>query len=211
MTIQMRSHIIKIKYNISLVLFFYVVIISSPLITPSTAVQTTCPECYNDQNPFTGYRFGYSDDSRQTLRIAVDTTGMSTAQINAAVTGQIAVMNNWNAATDGTANEDNKIPYKFEGASTTDITDTDFIIRIGTPSGGCGDMNTGVFPHVITISASLLATAPENIAALLSHELGHRMGLDNATGTVACGASTTIMRGQIDCVQVVQNIQPSDV
>jgi hypothetical protein len=135
---------------------------------------------------------------------------MTPAQQTAANNASAQAQNSWNIATgDGTSPYGNQIPYKFEGAPGIDATQTDFVIRIGTCSAGCACINTGVFPHVITLTESQLAQAPNEVAGAIAHELGHRLGL--AERSSSCASTPSIMSGQTACIGEDNNISAADV
>src|SRR5688500_16070618 len=99
--------------------------------------------------------------------------------------------------------------YYFD--QTTNQNEADFVVTVGTPGGGCAEIDTSVYPHVITVSATATQQTTEALEGLMKHEFGHRLGLAEAANTLTCGTSTTIMRGHVGCVPVVTQIQASDV
>ncbi len=174
-------------------------------LTFTGAAQTVCPECYNNREPPAGHG---TTNGRTTLNIMVE--GFPSGQDETAYTAVAVASQKWNEATDTGAPGGNTIPFYLQPNSTPE--QADFIVRLGTPNGStCASIDNTVYPHVITVSADAVGSG--NLEAILEHELGHRLGLADATGTVACGGSTSIMRGHQpgNCTQVVQNIQPSDV
>ena len=70
------------------------------------------------------------------------------AKINGGIGG---ASSSWNNATDGSGR---KIDYYFD--QTYDQTQADFIVTIGNPPGGCAQIDMTVYPHVITVSSTLL-------------------------------------------------------
>jgi hypothetical protein len=173
------------------------------LLSTTTLAQQTCPECFSNVGHLTGH--GPSDDGRIKANIYIETPQGTPEYsiLNGAVGG---ASNDWNIARD---NSGNQVDYKFE--QTTDQGNADFVVTVGTPAGGCAQIDMSVYPHVITVSAALLQQNTGDIEAVIEHELGHRLGLADASNTLACGAETSIMRGQLSCVPVVHQIQSSDV
>ena len=178
-------------------------LIATNFILSAQVLAQTCPECYSNRGHLTGH--GTTADGRTRANIYIETPqGTSEyAMLNGAVGG---ASNDWNTATDGSGNH---INYQFE--QVYNPTDADFIVTIGNPAGGCAQIDTTVFPHVITVSALALQQSTGDLEAVFEHELGHRLGLAEAANTAACGSSTTIMRGAHTCVPVIKQIQASDV
>ena len=82
---------------------------------------------------------------------------------------------------------------------------------MGNPAGGCAQIDMSVYPHVITVSSTLLQQSAEDIETAFKHEFGHRLGDAEASNTSTCATGITIMRGQVNCVFKVHDIQPYDV
>jgi hypothetical protein len=183
--------------------FFLVAVLVLGSIFVSTSAQQICPECYTNQTHIPGH--GTSDDGRTLVKIFIETPQGTPeyAKIDGGVGG---ASYSWNQKTDGSGN---KIDYYFE--QTYDQTQADFIVTIGNPAGGCAQIDMTVYPHVITVSSALLQQSTADIEAAFKHEFGHRLGDAEASNTATCGSSTTIMRGQLNCVFWVHDIQPSDV
>jgi hypothetical protein len=150
--------------------------ILSTILFTTIAAQQTCPECYSNRGHLAGH--GTSEDGRTRANIYIETPQGTPEYsiLNGAVGG---ASDDWNRASDGSGN---KINYKFE--QTTDQTQADFIVTVGTPGGGCAQIDNSVYPHVITVSATLLQQSPAEIEAAIEHELGHRFGLAEASNTV---------------------------
>ena len=165
--------------------------------------QPTCPECYNNRPHITGHGTTAEGRTKVKVWIQVQQGTPTYAKLNGAVGG---ASQSWNDATDGSGN---RINYSFEQTNIYD--EADFIITVGTPGGGCAQIDTSVYPHIITISNTAVEQSTEGLEAVVKHEFGHRLGLAEAGNTVACGTATTIMRGAVNCVPVVKDIQPSDV
>jgi hypothetical protein len=173
------------------------------LVIESGFAQQVCPECYTNSTHITGH--GTRADGRTTVKVWIETQ-QGTPE-HAKIAGGIGgAMNDWNVATDSSGNH---IDYFFE--ETTDQSEADFVVTIGNPIGGCAQIDVTVYPHVITVSSTLLQQSPAEIEAAFEHEFGHRLGDAEASNTPACGTSTTIMRGQVNCVFWVHAIQPGDV
>jgi hypothetical protein len=161
--------------------------------------QQNCPACYNNMQPPTN-RWGYGSNNGQTVRYLIDTTNMTQAQQSSASQGAAAAADRWNNATDGAGNN---APYYVESAP--DANNTDFIIRIGNPGGGCAQIDTAVYPHVITLSANQLNQVNDEVAGAIAHEFGHRFGLAESN------CNNTIMSGQNNCQGVFNQVSATDV
>ena len=173
------------------------------LLVAITIFAQTCPECYSNRPHLQGH--GTDANGRTIVNVYIETPqGTSSySTLNGAVGG---ASQSWNSATDASGNH---INYSFQ--QTQNQNESDFIVRIGTPAGGCASIDASVFPHVITVSSTAVAQSTQAIEATIKHEFGHRLGLAEAGNTVACGMSTTIMRGATGCVPAVTQIQQSDV
>src|SRR5687768_7380387 len=163
----------------------------------------TCPECYNNRPHIPGH--GTTTDGRTIVKIWIQQQQGTPEYsiLNGAVGG---ASSSWNNATDSSGN---RIHYHFD--QTTNQNEADFVVRVGTPAGGCATIDTSVYPHVITVSANAMQQTTGAFEGVLKHEFGHRLGLAEAANTATCGSSTTIMRGHTNCVPLVQQIQQSDV
>lgn len=111
---------------------------------------------------------------------------MTPAQRTSAYQGTNQAANLWNNATNG----EQKAPYFLEPGGPADA---DFIIRLGSPNEGCVQIDTSVYPHVITVSANQLAQNLGEVAGAFAHEFGHRFGLDDTN------CRTSIMSPQTNC------------
>jgi hypothetical protein len=170
----------------------------------SSSAQTVCPECYNNREPPNGHG---QTDGRTTLNIMVE--GIPSGQDETVNTAVTVASQNWNGATDTGAPGGNTTPFFLQPNSEPE--QADFIIRLGTPGGGCAQIDNSVYPHIITISMDAINSG--NLEAILEHEIGHRLGLAEATNTANCGSNNTIMNGHYPggCTMLHPDIQPSDV
>ncbi len=163
----------------------------------------SCPECYSNRTPPVGH--GNSGDGRIQLNIRVDPS-LSASERFILGAGVDEASADWNSVTNSGGQ---KIPYHF--GSTTSMEEADFIIVKGSVSTGWIKIDNSVYPHVITVTDQYIAGNSIDVAAGIKHELGHRIGLAEATNTPTCGTNITIMRGQSSGDFVVDDVQPADV
>ena len=79
--------------------------------------------------------------------------------------------------------------------------------------GKCASIFTGSYPLIIRLCKDFRSAPPTWITAAVAHEIGHRIGLAEASGSVACATATTIMRGHFSgrCEPIVKFVQANDV
>jgi hypothetical protein len=124
-------------------------------------------------------------------------------------------INSWNTATDGFGN---KTCYYFN--LVTSNTNVDVRIeKNSSVSGGCGSLSVTSNPFVMELQPAILQNTATQISFLVKHELGHTIGLANASATT-CGYASlpptnpTIMTGWsagTNCFQIYPNISANDV
>ncbi|MCI0387999.1 MAG: hypothetical protein MOB07_04430, partial [Acidobacteria bacterium] len=92
-----------------------------------------------------------------------------------------------------------------------DPSEADFVIDSGSnPQGGCADIKIDSRPYRIRISDTVAQMSDENYAAAIAHELGHRIGLHNATG--CSGSDKSIMQGVgTGCIPRTTVVKPIDI
>jgi len=122
--------------------------------------------------------------------------------------GVVLAREEWNTATDSSGN---RTHYSFE--QTSEQASADFIIRRGTPtSGRCAEINQAVHPHTITLSSDYDNMEADNVAAVIAHELGHRVGLSNMGSDGCPFSNSSIMNGYSGaCIQNVREVSQNDV
>src|SRR4051794_10635879 len=108
-----------------------------------TIFAQTCPECYSNRPHLNGHGTDANGRTIVNVYLATPQGTSDYAILNGAVGG---ASQSWNSATDASGNH---INYDFQQTENQD--DADFIVRIGTPAGACASIDTGVFPHVITV------------------------------------------------------------
>ena len=127
----------------------------------NTVFGQTCPECYNNRPHIPGH--GTTQDGRTIVKVWIQAQ-QGTSQyaiLNGAVGG---ASGSWNNATDGSGNH---INYYFD--QTTNQNEADFVVTVGTPGGGCAEIDTSVYPHVITVSATATQQTTEALEGLMIH------------------------------------------
>jgi hypothetical protein len=72
-------------------------------------------------------------------------------------------------------------------------------------AGGCAQNDLNLVPHSITLSERIPPLANNPRKAVVAHEMGHSIGLDDVFSSCI-----SIMRGGANCVGVVQSIQARD-
>ena len=168
--------------------------------------QVTCPPCYNDNVIREGRG---TEDGRRVLNVYVEPQGWDSTEINQKMNAAaLCATNRWNNS--GGLNFEDKIPYKLK--ITTDRSEADIIIQRGLAEGGCGENNLsmGAGPDIIDLDSATQWGTDENACLLMSHEIGHSLGLDN---DVSC---YSIMNGVVagsNCTMSSQAsaIQANDV
>lgn len=163
--------------------------------------QTLCPACYNNQTPLPGHGTAPDGSGRRILYISVDTASWGSPPPSSITQGVQNAVNNWNKVS---------TCYYFQVITSGT---PDFSVRSGTPSGGCADNQIASYPYVITLATSIQRQNATLVGTLLTHEIGHGIGLDNADNGCADGGS--IMEGQdpayTNCNLITRSIQPIDV
>jgi hypothetical protein len=117
-------------------------------------------------------------------------------------------MDNWNLSGGGSSK------YYFQ-INQSGPSGADFIIIYEPDCASivskCASSFTGEYPLIIRLCKDYRSAPPNWIAAAVAHELGHRIGLAEASGV--CNTATTIMRGHFPnrCEPVVKFVQANDV
>ncbi len=190
-----------------------------------------CPGCYPNFSgssvptmvPPAGH--GTTSDGRQILNICIDRSWDVTVDTSGAhpnpdhtnpniwdgVSGSPGAVNQWNNGADTNGN---RIPYQLNFTGS-DCSNADLIISFDLASEipfGCGDItflpSSSMSIGRIRLSQLVALTDQANIASVVGHEIGHRLGLPNNT---SCGA--TVMSGHAagGCHQEYLEVQPGDV
>lgn len=202
------------------------------------AQQIACPGCFKDQEPFPG-RYGAAGnlppeagcncpgDPRRVVKIAIsgswdiDQNGNSTPghtnvtiwnafNHNPCAGCPVSATQLWNNARDG--QNASQVYFQLDQGNNPDI-----IIKLGTPVSGCASTDITKKPYVMTLPPEARFWSPEQIAALVAHELGHTIGLghalkDNLGPDCAVGGIESIMRGYRGaCQPIGTTVQPIDV
>jgi hypothetical protein len=135
-----------------------------------------CPDCFFNMTPMSGHGAAPDGSGRRKIDIQIDSSwGTPT---NAAIwNGAQDASSEWNNARDAQGNSTGYYLGVNQGTSTPDI-----VIRQGTPSraGACAE-TTGGPPYTVTLPASTANLSAAEIRAHISHEIGHPLGLDDAS------------------------------
>ncbi len=135
-----------------------------------------CPPCYRDQAVLQGHGAVSSTDSRRRLIIANDVPGDHNSKVTCGIEGAAG---KWNNARDTTSNPPNSYttPYHFESGN---YNQADFKVVAGPNTGDPAFINLEVYPHTITIRSDVIQSlSAADLAAMIAHEVGHRIGLAN--------------------------------
>ena len=132
-------------------LLFRIILLS--LFLSTTISAQTCPECDSNRGHLAGHG---TSDGRTIANIYIETPQGTTdySILNGAVGG---ASGSWNTATDGSGNH---IHYEFR--QTTDQSQADFTVTIGN-GGGCAQIDTTVYPHVITVAPPLCSRVQQTL------------------------------------------------
>jgi hypothetical protein len=162
-----------------------------------------CPPCDTSLTPLAGHGPAPDGSGRRKIVVYINNTWDTTpGNTHPKIwDGVNLAMSMWNA--EGTC-------YYFVIDQQNGNTGKDIIFVKESPSaivGGCSDWE-GSTPNVIRVSENIPALTVTQIGALLAHELGHSIGLDNITSATC----SSIMNGHNgSCVMVTQSIKPRDV
>jgi Dual-action HEIGH metallo-peptidase len=146
--------------------------------------QLRCPACYSDQIPFSGHGAAPDGSGRRVITVKVDTATWGSPLPPNIAQGTQKAADLWNAKA---------TCYYFQVVTTGT---PDYVVTAATsPIGGCADDILSSYPREIQLLNTLQATfyTSDRIGTLISHELGHGIGLDNADNGCPNGAS--VMEG----------------
>jgi hypothetical protein len=165
-------------------------VLSSSTKLANAQLVTNCPPCFHNMAPFEVVDpSDITPDGRMLLRVAANTFAMNTDEASKVSTGIEMAAVAWGSST----STGDRIPYKFESESNQN--QADFVVQFGVPNGGCAEIDVTVFPHIIKLSTAMLGKPLDDVAKVIAHELGHRIGLQDtcAGGSAECQQSTSIM------------------
>ena len=153
-----------------------------------------CPPCYKDQAVLQGHGPVSATDNRRKLIIANDVPGVNNSKVTAGID---SAAQKWNDARDTTSNPPNSYttPYFFQSGS---YEQADFrVVAVSGTSGPPAHINLEAHPHEIRIRSDVLTNLnAADLAAMIAHEVGHRIGLANWDQEPNCpGVGATIMNG----------------
>jgi hypothetical protein len=172
-----------------------------------------CPPCYRDQAILRGHGPVFPpSDTRRMLIITNDVPGNNQSKVTSAINGGAL---KWNDARDTTSNAPNSYttPYFFTAGG---FAQADFrVVSTGT-SGPPASIDLDHYPHEIRIRSDVLnSLSAVDLAAMIAHELGHRIGLANWDQEASCpNVGSTIMNGSnpLDGFRMhTTEVKPNDV
>ncbi len=172
-----------------------------------------CPPCYRDQAVLQGHGSVSSTDNRRKLIIANDVPGTNNSKVTSGIDG---AAQKWNDARDTTSDPPNSYttPYFFQSGS---YEDADFrVVATSSTSGPPAVIVLDTYPHEIRIRSDVLANlSATDLAAMIAHEVGHRIGLANWNEEPSCpNVGATIMNGSNPLNghrMVTTEVKPMDV
>jgi hypothetical protein len=135
-----------------------------------------CPPCYRDQAVLQGHGPASVTDDRRKLIIANDVPGNNQSTVTDGING---AAQKWNDARDTTSNPPNSYttPYFFTSGS---FEQADFRVVATGSSGPAAHIDLEHYPHEIRIRSDVLNNlSGTDLAAMIAHEVGHRIGLAN--------------------------------
>lgn len=164
--------------------------------------QTPCPECFNNRNPLDGHG---TSGGRRILNVYVEPQGWdSTAIYQNVQSGRDCAVTEWNT-TQGTGSR--LVPYLLR--STSSRSSADIVIQRGLePSFGCASNDLSVFPNTINIDSAGQTLNAANLCALIKHEIGHSLNLDD---TQVCDSIMGPHAADGGCTQIYQTIRVPDI
>lgn len=153
-----------------------------------------CPPCFRDQAVLQGHGPVSSSDNRRKLIIANDVPGVNNSKVTSGIDG---AAQKWNDARDTTSNPPNSYttPYFFQSGS---YEQADFrVVATAAASGPPAHIVLETYPHEIRIRSDVINNlSAADLAAMIAHEVGHRIGLANWNEEPSCpNVGATIMNG----------------
>ena len=171
-----------------------------------------CPPCYKDQAVLQGHGPASATDNRRKIIIASDVPGVNQSKVIAAING---AADKWNNARDTESNPPNSYttPYFFTSGT---YEEADFRVVATGNSGDPAFIDLEHYPHEIKIRSDVLTNlSAADLAAMIAHELGHRIGLANWNQERSCAdVGATIMNGSNPLNgfrMVTTDVKPNDV
>jgi hypothetical protein len=154
------------------------------------------PPCYNNRPAPAHYRTETGPDG-QTIRV-VGVWVDPAIDVGNFHTGTTQAMERWNGGN---------IPYRFERVS--DRAQAGVSITSGTCTHGCACYSPAT--HTMRVEGTVRDNTADQIAGIITHELGHPLGLANSLDRTAT-PNVSVMQGyQGDCVAVTSSPRPNDV
>lgn len=205
--------------------FIYAALIAAVVLwTPNLNAQCSgqCPPC--SVNTILPKGSGQSADGRIILNVFIDGTwdtfpGSHVTNTNIYNATQEAI-NNWNGARDSNScYSQQPDDFFFQLNQSGGKASADVEIMQGTVTRGCAGTDVTIIPEPITLIPQVANVSQDGAAAIIDHEFGHVLGLNEAytvwpSPQPNCTAATTIMRGVnniTECAPDVVLIQSADV
>ena len=196
----------------------YSTIASYPTIIQSGCQPVSCPPCYKNQGPLAGSGLATDGSGRRQIKVHIDSTWGNPTNTNVfnAVNGAI---NDWNIAQDTTCTPPAKTGYLLELDQQAPVGSRDIVITRNDNVGFCAGNSSKNLAHdrpdTIIVRGAAANIDPPNSAnpvklrRIMTHELGHSVGLDNTGATQGCDPEDIMqlaMADQLNCV--IANIFP---
>lgn len=179
-----------------------------------------CPNCHKNQIPMTGHGAAPDGSGRLKVNVQIDSSfNDSPGTTNSNIwNGVRDARTDWNNATQTGTPTGQATNYYFAEAQSAASSDVDVRIVMGNPGAGnfaqatatChGGGNVGP-PYTITLPPDAKNWGLDKRRAVISHELGHVLGLSHAYKKFqTCG--NTIMNNGTPKGAITGSVQPKDV
>jgi hypothetical protein len=161
-----------------------------PTIVQTGCQPVSCPPCWNNIPPAPGSGPAEDGSPRRTMIVTIDNTWGTppTKLVNATQTA----INNWNTATDDTCNPPNTQRTGYYLKYVPNATAPDIKITKDDTIGPCArnaplTLAHDTRPDTLQMKSSALDLSDAKLALLITHELGHSLGLANTGTTSGCG------------------------
>jgi hypothetical protein len=158
----------------------------------------TCPPCFKNLTPLPGH--GPAADGRRIINVFIDSTwdvspGNTELKIH---TGTNQAIANWNAAQDTSCNPPIKTGY-FLVPNQSNSSAADIIITKSEVAACAGMLplnTTRTGPDSIKLQDKVKLRPQEEINQLITHEIGHSLGLNNSNQG-GCSTGSDIMSAAV--------------
>jgi hypothetical protein len=179
------------------------------LIVGTVYSQTQVPACYSNYTPPAGHGVK-NDDPNGSPRIILN-VWVNPDLNNNVYQATVTTTNRWNTATNSAGQV---VPYFFN--IVTDPAQADVKIVQGSTVQGCANYSRTT--HEMNVDVGLADNDMGSIADVITHELGHPLGLRNQSSQPSSSQpnglapGNTVMQGFTgDCDAITDSIRPNDV